>query len=55
MRNWGENCVSIGRNLLNLIRKQREKLGDLINKIAPKLDKEMERKTNYLFFYVFAL
>lgn len=42
------------KNLLNSIRKQERRLGDLIDKKPPKLDKKMKKKTDYLLICVFA-
>lgn len=42
------------KNLLNLIRKEERKLGDLIDKKPPKLDKEMKKKPIICWFvYLF--
>lgn len=50
MRNY---VYQLMKNLLNLIRKQKRKLGDQINKKPSKLNEKTKRKTNHLFLYVF--
>ena len=39
------------KNLLNLIKKQRRKLEDLINKKPLKFNKKIRKKASHLLFY----
>lgn len=52
--NWGGNYLyQFVKNLLNLIRQQKKKLGGLINGKLPELDKKIMRKIDHLLLYVF--
>ncbi len=51
MINQKKNCLyQLGKNLLNVIRKQRKILRNSINEKILKLVQEIKRKTNYYYF-----